>query len=115
MPRSGITPADQEIADELRRLSKPVLLLANKCEGRLAESQAAEAWSLGLGEPLPVSGEHGDGIPDLLLALRPLLRQPAPPPALTSPGIGRAADEEAQPPRPLRLAVIGRPNAGKSR
>jgi GTPase len=113
--RSGITPADQEIADELRRLSKPVLLLANKCEGRLAESQAAEAWSLGLGEPLPVSSEHGDGIPDLLLALRPLLRQPAPPPAADeAPAPAAAVDEEAQPPRPLRLAVIGRPNAGKS-
>ena len=74
--RSGITPADQEIAEELRRQRKPVLLVANKCEGRLAESQAAEAWSLGLGEPLPVSSEHGDGIPDLL-ALRPLLRQPS--------------------------------------
>ena len=71
--RSGITAADQEIADELRRQSKPVLLVANKCEGRVAEAQPAEAWSLGLGEPLPVSAEHGDGIPDLLLALQPYL------------------------------------------
>ena len=89
-----------------------MLLVANKCEGRLAESQAAEAWSLGLGEPLPVSSEHGDGIPDLLIALRPLLRQPTPPPATETSDTAEPAGEE--PPRPLRLAVIGRPNAGKS-
>ena len=100
--RSGVTTADQEIAEELRRQNRPILLLANKCEGRLAESQAAEGWALGLGEPMPVSGEHGDGIPDLLAALEPYLgaaAEPAP------------AEAEA---RPLRLAVIGRPNAGKS-
>ena len=77
--RAGVTAADQELADELRRQQKPVLLVANKCEGRLAEAQLAEAWSLGLGEPLPVSAEHGDGIPDLLLALAPYLNGgPAP-------------------------------------
>ncbi len=100
--RSGVTTADQEIAEELRRQNRPILLLANKCEGRLAESQAAEGWALGLGEPMPVSGEHGDGIPDLLAALEPYLGasdEPAP------------AEPET---RPLRLAVIGRPNAGKS-
>jgi GTP-binding protein len=114
--RLGITPADQEIAEELRRQKKPVLLVANKCEGRLAESQAAEAWTLGLGEPLPVSSEHGDGIPDLLLALRPLLaKQGQRSPAETGAEAGEpAADAEAEPGRPLRLAVIGRPNAGKS-
>ena len=106
--RNGITPADHEIAQELRRLDKPVLLLANKCEGRLAESQAAEAWALGLGEPMPISAEHGDGIPDLLLALRPLL--PEQPAVETS----ESVEPEEAAPRPLRLAVIGRPNAGKS-
>ena len=107
--RNGITPADHEIAQELRRLDKPVLLLANKCEGRLAESQAAEAWALGLGEPMPISAEHGDGIPDLLLALRPLLPKR---PAIEIPESVEPEEEAA--PRPLRLAVIGRPNAGKS-
>ena len=106
--RNGLTPADHEIAQELRRLDKPVLLLANKCEGRLAESQAAEAWALGLGEPMPISAEHGDGIPDLLLALRPLL--PEQPAVETS----ESVEPEEAAPRPLRLAVIGRPNAGKS-
>ena len=106
--RNGITPADHEIAQELRRLDKPVLLLANKCEGRLAESQAAEAWALGLGEPMPISAEHGDGIPDLLLALRPLLPEQ---PAVETP---ESVEPEEAAPRPLRLAVIGRPNAGKS-
>lgn len=103
--RAGVTPADEEVAGELRRQKKPILLVANKCEGRLGEVQAAEAWSLGLGEPLPVSAEHGDGIPDLLAALQPFLTPEAP-----------APEDAAEPPpdRPLRLAVVGRPNAGKS-
>lgn len=99
--RTGVTPADEEIADELRRQAKPILLVANKSEGRLGAAQAAEAWSLGLGEPFPVSAEHGDGIPDLLAALEPHLKDEAP-------------EEEPAPERPLRLAVVGRPNAGKS-
>ena len=107
--RSGITTADQEIAEELRRQDRPILLLANKCEGRLAESQAAEGWSLGLGEPMPVSGEHGDGIPDLLAALEPYLGQ-AESPVATADDAAPSRTEA----RPLRLAVIGRPNAGKS-
>ena len=100
--RGGVTAADRELADELRRQQKPIILVANKCEGRVAEAQLAEAWALGLGEPLPVSAEHGDGIPDLLEALRPHLAAPA-------------AEPEAEPAaKPLRLAVVGRPNAGKS-
>ena len=100
--RGGVTAADRELADELRRQKKPIILVANKCEGRVAEAQLAEAWGLGLGEPLPVSAEHGDGIPDLLEALRPHLAAPA-------------AEPEAEPTeKPLRLAVVGRPNAGKS-
>jgi GTP-binding protein len=103
--RAGVTPADAEIAAGLRRQKKPILLVANKSESRTAEAQAAaEGWSLGLGEPMAVSAEHGDGVPDLLAALRSLL-----------------ADAEAEGPtpaegeeRPLRLAVVGRPNAGKS-
>jgi GTPase len=109
--RAGVTAADQDLADEFRRQRKPVLLVANKCEGRLAEAQLGEAWSLGLGEPLPVSAEHGDGIPDLLLALAPYLKKADPPPSAADPGEEEPA---AEPARPLRLAVVGRPNAGKS-
>ena len=90
----------------LRRQKKPVLLVANKCEGREAESQLSDAWSLGLGEPLPVSAEHGDGMPDLLLAIAPYLTE--------EPVAAAPVADEAAPVRPLRLAVIGRPNAGKS-
>ena len=100
--RLGVTAADQDLADELRRQRKTVLLVANKCEGRVAEAQLAEAWSLGLGEPLPVSAEHGDGIPDLLEAILSHLE------------VVEAPDEPEAAERPLRLAVIGRPNAGKS-
>ena len=100
--RLGVTAADQDFADELRRQRKTVLLVANKCEGRVAEAQLAEAWSLGLGEPLPVSAEHGDGIPDLLEAILSHLE------------VVEAPDEPEAAERPLRLAVIGRPNAGKS-
>ena len=100
--RAGVTPADEALADELRRQDKPVLLAANKCEGRVAEAQVAEGWSLGLGEPMPVSAEHGDGIPDLLEAILAHL-DPVTPEA-----------EAAATEHPLRLAVVGRPNAGKS-
>ncbi len=115
--RSGITTADQEIADELRRQEKPILLLTNKCEGQAAAAQALEAWSLGLGDPLPVSGEHGDGIPDLLAALEPHLsplsaERAEPPDEPEATATDDATAERAD--RPLRLAIIGRPNAGKS-
>jgi GTP-binding protein len=101
--RAGVTPADVEVAAELRRQKKPILLVANKSEGRAAAAQAAEGWSLGLGEPLPISAEHGDGVPDLLAALEALLADAETEPAPTE-------MEE----RPLRLAVVGRPNVGKS-
>jgi GTPase len=107
--RGGITSADRDLAAELRRQRKPVLLIANKCEGRVAESQLGDAWSLGLGEPLPISAEHGDGIPDLLLAIAPYLTE-APAEAMEA----EPAEAEVATLRPLRLAVIGRPNAGKS-
>ncbi len=117
--RGGITAADRDLADELRRQRKPVILVANKCEGRVAESQLGDAWGLGLGEPLPVSAEHGDGIPDLLLALAPYVAA-APPESAAAPETAAAGEdgeptgEDARPAKPLRLAVIGRPNAGKS-
>ena len=104
----GITPADQELADELRRQDKPVLLVANKCEGRLAAAQLAEAWSLGLGEPLPVSARAWRRHP------RPARRCDPAAPACADRGRAGTAERDEEAERPLRLAVIGRPNAGKS-
>jgi GTP-binding protein len=99
--RAGITPADRAFANWLRRASLPVLLVANKAEGRLGAQMAMEAYELGLGDPLPVSAEHGEGIGGLHDEVRERLTE-----------TGRAPRDGAA--RPLRLAVVGRPNAGKS-
>ncbi|GGG44859.1 GTPase Der [Caldovatus sediminis] len=101
--RAGITPADRAFANWLRRARKPVLLVANKAEGRLGGQQAMEAYELGLGDPIPVSAEHGEGIGALHEAIAEAL------PAEEQAG---GAAEEGE--RPLRLAIVGRPNAGKS-
>ncbi len=99
--RTGITPADTHFATWLRRQNRPVLLVANKAEGRSGESSALEAYSLGLGEPLAMSAEHGIGLSDLMTEIADRL------PAQDS------TDADAAN-RPLKLAIIGRPNAGKS-
>ncbi|PWS37849.1 ribosome biogenesis GTPase Der [Falsiroseomonas bella] len=99
--RAGITPADRAFANWLRRSGLPVILVANKAEGRLGTQMAMEAYELGLGDPLPVSAEHGDGIGGLHDEIRDRLTDP-----------GRAPRGEAE--RPLRIAIVGRPNAGKS-
>jgi GTP-binding protein len=104
--RVGITPADERFADLLRRADKPVILAANKAEGRAAESGILEAFSLGLGEPIPISAEHGEGMSDLFAAL--VAAAPAPEPVDDVPDTDDADD------KPIRIAVIGRPNAGKS-
>jgi GTP-binding protein len=98
--RAGITPADSHFAAWLRRQNCPVLLVANKAEGRGGANAALEAYSLGLGEPLAVSAEHGEGIADLMSEIADRI-----PPE-------DAADDEAG--KPLKLAIVGRPNAGKS-
>lgn len=98
--RAGVTPADSHFADWLRKQGKPVLLIANKAEGRAGANAALEAWSLGLGEPLPVSAEHGEGLASLMGEVADRL----PPPV--------EDDDEAG--KPLQLAIVGRPNAGKS-
>ncbi|HST76366.1 MAG TPA: ribosome biogenesis GTPase Der [Acetobacteraceae bacterium] len=98
--RAGITPADEHFARWLRRQGRPVLLIANKAEGRSGNSAVLESFSLGLGEPLAVSAEHGDGIANLMGEVADRL----PPEVPESP--------EAE--RPLKLAIVGRPNAGKS-
>ncbi|WP_137181486.1 ribosome biogenesis GTPase Der [Roseomonas sp. AR75] len=99
--RAGITPADRAFGNWLRRSGLPVVLVANKSEGRLGTQMAMEAYELGLGDPLPVSAEHGDGIGGLHDEIRDRLTEG-----------GRAPRGDAE--RPLRIAIVGRPNAGKS-
>jgi GTP-binding protein len=99
--RSGVTPLDRHFADLLRRRNAPVVLVANKAEGRSAEAGLYEAFALGLGEPVAISAEHGDGMAELYAALAPF--------AAETPA-GMPAESE----KPLQLAVIGRPNVGKS-
>ena len=98
--REGVTEADRHFANWLRRGGKPVLLLANKAEGRLALSAIGEAYRLGLGDPLPISAEHGEGLAELYERLTPFSR----------PGNLAAVDLESA----LQLAIVGRPNVGKS-
>ncbi len=108
--RSGITPSDRAFADWLRRADIPVVLVANKTEGRLGGAKALEAYELGLGDPIAVSAEHGDGFGDLHAEIARLL-----PPE--DAGDRTDPDEDVEVTRarrPLRLAIVGRPNAGKS-
>lgn len=98
--RSGLTPADRHFGQWLRRQGRPVLLIANKAEGRASESAVLDAYALGLGEPIAVSAEHGDGISYLMSEIADHL------PAAD-------LDEETHE-GALKLAIVGRPNAGKS-
>ncbi|MDE2562273.1 MAG: ribosome biogenesis GTPase Der [Sphingomonadales bacterium] len=109
--RAGITPLDEEIGRYLRQQSKvPVVLLANKTEGRASESGLLEAYSLGFGDPIAFSAEHGQGMGDLFEALLPLIGETQP-----DADEGEAGDEEDYDPGAvLKLAIVGRPNAGKS-
>jgi len=103
--KSGPVPADRAFADLVRRSGKPAIVVANKAEGR-AGANVVEAYALGLGEPVAVSAEHGDGFADLFEALREAL------PEQTAAG---TAEESADPAtRPIRVAIVGRPNSGKS-
>lgn len=106
--RSGITPADETFASLARESGKPVILAANKSEGRAGEAGFYEAYRLGLGEPLAISAEHGDGMTDLTSALEERLA------SLAGAGEDERDAAEGAPVRPIRLAVVGRPNAGKS-
>src|SRR5262245_50576394 len=109
--RAGLTPLDESFARALRRRGSRVLLVANKCEGKAGTAGLLEASRLGFGEPIPISAEHGEGMGDLYDALAPLVRADAP-------EEGPVEDEPASAPEPqsppLRLAVVGRPNVGKS-
>jgi GTP-binding protein len=105
--RTGVMPSDRAIAQLVRKSGKPAILVANKCEGRAAQSGVHEAYTLGLGEPIALSAEHGEGLSDLYDALRVAL------PEQTEPD-GDESTEEPETERPIRVAVVGRPNAGKS-
>lgn len=106
--RTGVVSADEIFADLVRGSGKPVILAANKCEGRAAEPGVYEAYSLGLGEPLPISAEHGTGVGELSEAIQRVCRDRG----------GAAQDRgdvvEEVGPHPLRIAIVGRPNVGKS-
>ena len=108
--REGVTPLDEEIARWLRAGNTPVIVAANKAEGRGGEAGRLEAYALGLGEPIAISAEHNEGVVDLFEALRPIVEpeQTGPhPDPLPQPGEGEEGG-------PLKLAIVGRPNAGKS-
>ena len=103
--RQGPTPVDRAFADLARRSGKPVILVVNKCEGSAADPGRLEAYALGLGEPVPISAEHNEGMADLYDALRAAL------PERTAPAEGEETPAEAH---PIRVAIVGRPNVGKS-
>ncbi len=105
--RVGLTPSDRHFAEIARRSGKPVVLIANKAESKMAQAGVDEAYALGLGEPLALSAEHGEGMADL----RDALVETLPWIAEREPAAEDDADDLA---RPLRIAVLGRPNAGKS-
>jgi GTP-binding protein len=114
--RTGPMPADHAFADLVRRSGKPVVLIANKTEGRAAEAGALEAYALGLGEPVAISAEHGEGLADLYDALRAALPGETAEPAAAKEKTTHDATEEAgiDVLRPINVAVVGRPNSGKS-
>jgi GTPase len=102
--RAGVTPLDAHFATWLRGRERPVILVANKCEGKVGEAGLFDAYSLGLGDPVPISAEHGDGMADLFDALAPHAEE-----AEEREKSGRDGEE-----RPLQMAIVGRPNVGKS-
>ncbi|MGJ4894277.1 MULTISPECIES: ribosome biogenesis GTPase Der [unclassified Bradyrhizobium] len=106
--RIGLTPADRAFADFARRADKPVLLLANKSEGKHGELGAMESYALGLGDPIQISAEHGEGMGELYDAVSKLV-----PPTDDEEDEHEETDEERAN-RPIRVAIVGRPNAGKS-
>jgi GTPase len=107
--RTGVVSADEMFAELVRGSGKPVILAANKCEGRAAETGLYEAYELGLGEPLAISAEHGTGIGELSEAIEQACKE-----ASGEAVRAEEAQEEAEGVRPLRIAIVGRPNVGKS-
>jgi GTP-binding protein len=103
--RAGVLPADQPFAELVRRAGCPVILIANKAEGGTGLAGAYEAFTLGLGDPIPFSAEHGEGLGELHEALKAVLPKPDP---------EDDEDEDGAGGRSLKVAIVGRPNAGKS-
>jgi GTPase len=119
--RTGVTPTDEVFAEILRKRAKHVILAANKAEGAAADAGVIEAYGLGLGEPIRLSAEHGEGLNDLYSVLMPLADGFEERAAEDAPEVDVAIDEDdPDAPRvptakkPLQIAVVGRPNAGKS-
>src|ERR1700716_3931444 len=110
--RAGLTPNDRAFADFARRANKPVVLVANKSEGKHGELGAMESYALGLGDPIQISAEHGEGLSDLYDALRVLMPEPVEEEEFDDDDIIETDEEIAQ--RPIRVAIVGRPTAGKS-
>ena len=107
--RAGLTPLDEEIARWLRGQSVPVVLVANKAEGKAGDAGLYESFALGFGDPVALSAEHGEGVADLFEAMLPILD-----PLQPEEDIAEEDDGEERPLGPLKLAIVGRPNAGKS-
>ena len=107
--RAGIVPLDEEIARWLRGSSTPIVLVANKAEGRAGEQGILESLALGFGDPVQLSAEHGEGVADLFEALLPHIEREDVPEEPED-----DADDGERPDAPLKLAIVGRPNAGKS-
>jgi GTP-binding protein len=107
--REGITALDERFAEVLRKAHKPVILAVNKCEGARGDDGALEAWNLGLDEPVPISAAHGEGMSNLYARLVDVLENQTPLELDYS-----DEDSEDEEGAPLRLAVVGRPNVGKS-
>jgi len=106
--RAGVTPSDRAFADVVRKSGKPAIVVANKSEGRAGAEGAFDAYTLGLGDPVPVSAEHGEGLAYLYDALRAAL------PEATAEPEDEDAIVAARGEQPIRIAIVGRPNTGKS-
>ena len=107
--RAGVTPLDAYFADLLRRSERPVALVANKAEGRIGEAGFYDAFSLGFGEPIALSAEHGEGLADLAIAIERAMAE-----ALMLEVDEDDGEEAPDADRPVSIAIVGRPNAGKS-
>ncbi|MGV3729550.1 MAG: ribosome biogenesis GTPase Der [Sphingopyxis sp.] len=117
--RAGVTPLDEEIARWLRSEDTPIILLVNKAEGKQGENGLMESYSLGFDNPIALSAEHGEGIVDLFDALRPIVEgfdaaEAEALPPLGVPGEDGGDEDDDAPLGPMKLAIVGRPNAGKS-
>jgi GTP-binding protein len=107
--RAGVMPGDEQFAGQIRASGRPVMLVANKCEGRASDAGFYEAFKLGFGEPVAISAEHGEGIGELHERIDEALRERG-----DASGEPVAQAEIPARDRPLKLAIVGRPNAGKS-